>query len=317
MTKFSLKSDLVKYIPLQLERNWDGDRILSKIAGSTRDFWPSISSLLYPLIFKVFFLYFLFYHLPQIFLKYLFRSMICSGCLLLPLAQACVSFIPDHSYSILSLPLNPCQSIWFLIYFSYTLGCVQHQYISSTRYISLCQIILICTFDIIFETFYTVLNLVFLAINYTFILSMLVLLYTIYWALPTLLCCCTIFIYLSTRFLSKNPSSFKYICGLSRNHIMWCKNFNPGTLPHYFWLSLLPLLFSFNLKISSFYISHFMIFDLLLKILNLISFSGWFILCFVESMPVWVSTNYHYYSTFSSWYWLFMSCSIASIAFLP
>ena len=117
MTKFSLKSDLVKYIPFRLERNWDGDRILSKIAGSTRDFWPSISSLLYPLIFKVFFLYFLFYHLQQIFLKYLFRSMICSGCLLLPLAQACVSFIPDHSYSILSLPLNPCQSIWFLIYF--------------------------------------------------------------------------------------------------------------------------------------------------------------------------------------------------------
>ena len=118
MTKFSLKSDLLKYIPFRLERNWCGDRVLIKIAGSTRDFWPSISSLLYPLIFKVFFLYFLFYHLQQIFLKYLFRSMICSGCLLLPLAQACVSFIPDHSYSIFSLPLTPCQSVWFLIYFS-------------------------------------------------------------------------------------------------------------------------------------------------------------------------------------------------------
>ena len=127
-------------------------------------------------------------------------------------------------------------------------------------------------------------NLVFLAINYTFILSMLVLLYTIYWALPTLLCCCTIFIYLSTRFLSKNPSSFKYICGLPRNQTgLSSRNFNPGTLPHYFWLSLLPLLFSFNLKISSFYISPFMIFDLLLKILNLIGFSGWFILRLLNS----------------------------------
>ena len=126
-------------------------------------------------------------------------------------------------------------------------------------------------------------NLVFLAINPLIMLlyfSMLVLLYTIYWALPTLFCCCTIFIYLSTRFLSKSPSSFKYIYGVKSG--VRLESVNPGTLTHYFWLSLIPLLFSFNLRISSFYISHFMIFYLLLKILNLVGFSCWFILCLLN-----------------------------------